>query len=104
MDGSILTSTVKVGEVIAAGSTAMQLGELENLTIVVYVPETLYGQLNLGQSATLTVDSFPGEQFTAAVTIIANQAEFTPRNVQSVEGRAPPCMPSHCASMIRRVS
>jgi HlyD family secretion protein len=87
VDGSILTSTVKVGEVIAAGSTAMQLGELDNLTIVVYVPETLYGQLNLGQSATLTVDSFPGEQFTAAVTIIADQAEFTPRNVQSVEGR-----------------
>ena len=87
VDGSILTSSVKVGEVIAAGSTAMQLGELENLTIVVYVPETLYGQLNLGQSATLVVDSFPGEQFMAAVTIIANQAEFTPRNVQSVEGR-----------------
>jgi HlyD family secretion protein len=87
VDGSILTSTVKVGEVIVAGSTAMQLGELDNLTIVVYVPETLYGQLNLGQSATLTVDSFPGEQFTAAVTIIADQAEFTPRNVQSVEGR-----------------
>jgi HlyD family secretion protein len=88
VEGSILTSTVKVGEVIAAGSTAMQLGELDNLTIVVYVPETLYGQLNLGQSATLTVDSYPGEQFTAAVTIIADQAEFTPRNVQSVEGRS----------------
>jgi HlyD family secretion protein len=86
-DGVILTSTVKAGEVIAAGSTAMQLGELDNLTIVVYVPETLYGQLSLGQSATLTVDSFPGEKFTAAVTIIADKAEFTPRNVQSVEGR-----------------
>jgi HlyD family secretion protein len=86
-DGVILTSTVKQGEVIGAGSTAMTLGDLSNLTIVVYVPETLYGQLNLGQSATILVDSFPGETFTAAVIEIANQAEFTPRNVQSVEGR-----------------
>ena len=36
-------------------------GRPDNLTIVVYIPETLYGQLSLGQSATLTVDSFPGE-------------------------------------------
>ena len=87
-DGVILTSTVKTGEVIAAGSTAMLLGELSNLTITVYVPENLYGQIRLGQSALLTVDSFPGESFSAAVTRIADQAEFTPRNVQSVEGRS----------------
>ncbi len=86
-DGVVLTSTVKPGEVIGAGSTAMLLGDLSNLTIVVYVSETLYGQLNLGQAAAITVDSFPGESFTAVVTRIADQAEFTPRNVQSVEGR-----------------
>jgi HlyD family secretion protein len=66
----------------------MVLGDLSNLTIVVYVPETLYGQLNLGQSATISVDSFPGLTFTAAVSQIASQAEYTPRNVQSVEGRS----------------
>jgi HlyD family secretion protein len=35
----------------------------------------------------VTVDSFPGETFTATVTYISSQAEFTPRNVQTVEGR-----------------
>ncbi|MGB8251759.1 MAG: efflux RND transporter periplasmic adaptor subunit [Anaerolineaceae bacterium] len=87
-DGVILTSTVKIGEVIAAGSNAMLLGELSNLTITVYVPENLYGQIRLGQAAILSVDSFPGESFSAVVTRIADQAEFTPRNVQSVEGRS----------------
>jgi HlyD family secretion protein len=87
VNGVILTSTVKKGEVVAAGSSAMLLGQLDDLTIVVYVPETLYGQLKLGQSATISVDSFPGETFKAVVTRIADQAEFTPRNVQSVEGR-----------------
>jgi RND family efflux transporter MFP subunit len=88
VDGIILTSTVKTGEVIAAGSSVMRLGQLSNLDITVYVSENLYGQLSLGQAATLAVDSFPGESFSAVVTRIADEAEFTPRNVQSVEGRS----------------
>ncbi len=36
----------------------------------------------------MKVDSFPDESFTAKVTRIAEQAEFTPRNVQTAEGRA----------------
>ena len=35
----------------------------------------------------MNVDSFPGLRFNAVVTYIADQAEFTPRNVQTVEGR-----------------
>jgi HlyD family secretion protein len=33
------------------------------------------------------VDSFPGVTFNATVIHIADQAEFTPRNVQTIEGR-----------------
>ncbi len=35
----------------------------------------------------MTVDSFLGEVFEANVIRIADQAEFTPRNVQTEEGR-----------------
>jgi HlyD family secretion protein len=35
----------------------------------------------------VSVDSFPGASFAASVINIADQAEFTPRNVQTVEGR-----------------
>lgn len=38
-------------------------------------------------SAVVTADSFPGERFEAAVQRISDQAEFTPRNVQTEEGR-----------------
>jgi len=34
------------------------------------------------------VDSFPGAKFSAVVSYISDQAEFTPRNVQTVEGRS----------------
>jgi HlyD family secretion protein len=36
---------------------------------------------------TITADSFPGESFDGQVIRIADEAEFTPRNVQTVEGR-----------------
>jgi multidrug resistance efflux pump len=86
-DGTILTSSIQPGEIIAPSASAMTLGCLDNLTITVYVPEDHYGELSLGQSATVMVDSFPGETFTATVSHIAEQAEFTPRNVQTIEGR-----------------
>ena len=87
-DGAILTSSIQPGETVGPSAAAMSLGRLDSLTITVYVPENLYGELSLGQSASVTVDSFPGETFTAAISHIAEQAEFTPRNVQTAEGRA----------------
>ena len=87
-DGVVLARTIEPGEVIAAGGKAISLGRLEDLTITVYIPEDRYGELSLGQSATVSVDSFPGETFNASIIFISDQAEFTPRNVQTVEGRS----------------
>lgn len=88
MDGVILTRNVEPGEYLQPGAAALTMGDLNNITITVYVPEDRYGQISLGQKADVTVDSFPGETFTAEVVHIADEAEFTPRNVQTVEGRS----------------
>lgn len=85
--GVVISRNVEPGEVIQAGAALMVIGELDQLKITVYIPEDLYGQIKLGQEARVTVDSFPGETFKATVTHIADKAEFTPRNVQTVEGR-----------------
>ena len=87
-DGVILARAIEPGEVAMPGATLLTLGKLDSLSITVYIPEDQYGQIKLGQSASVTVDSFPGQTFDAKVTYIANQAEFTPRNVQTSEGRA----------------
>lgn len=86
-NGVILTRSIEPGEMVNAAAAALKLGLLDNLTITVYVPEDIYGTLLLGQKATLTVDSYPGETFSATILHIADQAEFTPRNVQTIEGR-----------------
>ncbi len=88
MDGVILTRNVEPGEFVQPGSVAFAMANLNELTITVYIPEDQYGNISIGQQAAVTVDSFPGETFTAEVIHIADQAEFTPRNVQTVEGRS----------------
>jgi len=88
MDGVVLTRNIEPGEYVAPGGAALTLGDLGNLTITVYVPEDRYGQIHLGQGAQVSVDSFPGQEFAGQVSTISDQAEFTPRNVQTVEGRS----------------
>jgi multidrug resistance efflux pump len=85
--GVVLSRSVEPGEVAVPGAPLMTLAKLDDLKITVYVPEDRYGSIQLGESAQVSVDSFPGQVFTATVTRIADQAEFTPRNVQTEEGR-----------------
>jgi len=87
MDGVVLTRSVQPGEVVQAGMTVMTIAKLDTLKITVYISEDRYGEVSLGDTATLNVDSFPSETFNAMVTRIADQAEYTPRNVQTKEER-----------------
>jgi HlyD family secretion protein len=88
MDGVVLARNADPGEFVQPGASAITMANLGDLTITVYVPEDRYGEVSLGQEVNVTVDSFPGKTFTAVVSYIADQAEFTPRNVQTVEGRS----------------
>src|SRR5512142_1716134 len=88
LGGVILTRNIEPGEYVAPGAAALTMGQLSELTITVYVPEDRYGQIHVGQAASVSVDSFPEESFEGKVTYISDQAEFTPRNVQTVEGRS----------------
>lgn len=86
--GTVLTRNIEPGEFVQAGAAALVIGNLDELTITVYMPDSKYGQISLGSEALVSVDSFPGKTYQAKVTHIADQFEFTPRNVQTVEGRS----------------
>ncbi len=88
MEGVNLTRSIEPGEFLQPGQPALTLGDISQLSITVYVPEDRYGQVSIGENATVKVDSFPALTFIAKVTNISDQAEFTPRNVQTVEGRS----------------
>ena len=87
VEGTVLVRLVEPGEVVAPGAPLITLAQLDVLTITVYLPEDRYGQIKVGQSAQVSVDSFPDVVFEAMVTRIADEAEYTPRNVQTEEDR-----------------
>jgi multidrug resistance efflux pump len=87
VNGVVMTSNIEPGEIIPPGVAALSVGQLDNLTVTVFIPENKYGQINLGDQALLTSDSFPGQTFDATVIRIADRAEYTPRNVQTQEER-----------------
>jgi RND family efflux transporter MFP subunit len=78
---------VKVGDVLAANREVATLLLPHHLWLRVYVPAPWLGLIKVGDTVQVRVDSFPGVDFPGAVEQINRQAEFTPRNVQTVEER-----------------
>jgi HlyD family secretion protein len=87
MDGIVTSRSAQVGETATAGMPLLTIANLDEVTLVIYVPETRVGQVSLGEEVEVRVDSFPGRVFVGEVANIAGEAEFTPRNVQTQEER-----------------
>jgi multidrug resistance efflux pump len=79
--------SIRPGDLVTPGLPVVRTLRADDLWVKVFVPATELGKLRLGQSATVTVDSYPGKTFTGEITFIASASEFTPRNVQSVDER-----------------
>jgi HlyD family secretion protein len=79
--------SVKVGDVLPANREVATVILPEHLWVRVYVPENWLGFIKLNQPVRVRIDSFPGKDFSGTVEQINRQAEFTPRNVQTVEDR-----------------
>ena len=87
IDGLVTSRSAHEGEAAVAGATLLTVANLDEVTLRIYVPENKLGLVYLGQEAEVAVDSFPGRVFTGTVSHIAQQAEFTPKNVQTEEER-----------------
>jgi len=79
--------SVKVGDVVPANREVATLILSDHLWIRVYVPATWLGNMRLGQAAELRVDGIKDRVFHGVIEQISREAEYTPRNVQTVEDR-----------------
>lgn len=78
---------VKVGDVLPPNREVATLILPHYLWVRVYVPQPWLGLIKLGEEVQVRVDSFRHEEFRGKIEQIRRQAEFTPRNVQTVEDR-----------------
>jgi HlyD family secretion protein len=85
--GIVMKKIVYEGEKALPGSNLLTLGNLDTVDLTIYIPEPAVGQVYLEQPVEVSVDSFPGETFPGRVVWVSDQAEFTPKNVQTKEER-----------------
>jgi HlyD family secretion protein len=86
-DSILEVLSVKVGDVLPANREVATLILPQHLWVRVYVPEKWLGYIKLNEAVRVRVDAFRDKDFRGAVEQINRQAEFTPRNVQTVEDR-----------------
>ena len=87
LSGTVLTRNIELGEHVNLGDTLYTIVDLDRLYLKVYVPEPDIGRVALGQDARVYVDAYPDRPFPARVSKIYQQAEFTPKNVETKEER-----------------
>jgi membrane fusion protein YbhG len=87
MDGVILTRSAEVGGMALPGATLIEIGRLDQLELTVYLSEEKFGLIIPGQAVQVHVDAYPDRVFEGTVLRMANEAEFTPTNVQTKEDR-----------------
>ncbi len=87
LDGLVVSSAARVGELVAPGAPLLTIADLGRLYLTVFVPEDEIGRVRLGQQASITVDAYPGRTIAGSVSYLSPRAEFTPKSVQTQKER-----------------
>ncbi len=87
IDGVMLIKSNEAGEVVLPAATVGTLAEIDEVWLKGYVSELHLGRIKLGQTAEITIDTYPDKIYKGTVTFISSRAEFTPKNVQTKEER-----------------
>ncbi len=75
------------GETVGAGAPVLTLRNPDDRWVRIYVRADQVGRLAIGQRAEITGDAYRDRTYEGEVVFIADEAEFTPRNVQTTEER-----------------
>ncbi len=86
-DGVVVSRIVEPGEIVGMGSTVIVLVNFDRLYLKGYLPNDQISKIKLNAPARVYVDAFGDKYFKAKVTKISQQAEFTPKTVDTPEQR-----------------
>jgi HlyD family secretion protein len=89
IDGTVLTTYVKAGEVVQAGQPLYRVANLAEMEVRAFITEPQLSAIRLGQEARVSIDAGGGQRSTMSGTIswISSRAEFTPTPIQTREER-----------------
>lgn len=87
IDGYISLINFESGELVGVGSLITKINNLDNVFVKIYVGAKDLAKVNLGKKAEINADAYPDKTFEGEIVFISNEAEFTPKNIQTKEER-----------------
>ena len=89
INGSVLTTLAKAGEMTMTGKPLYKIASLDPLVLKAYVSEDMLGEVKIGDKVTVNTDAPAGTTKSAegTVTWISSEAEFTPKIIQTKDER-----------------
>ena len=87
MDGFVTVKSADVGEVLQAGSPVFTIVDLNDVWLTAYVNETDLGRIKLNQPVNVKTDTYPDRTYRGRISFISQEAEFTPKQIQTTEER-----------------
>jgi HlyD family secretion protein len=87
LSGVVLSKDIEPGEYVVPGTPVVTVGDIKNVYLRAYIDESDLGRVKIGRAVCVTTDTYPDKIYEGIVTFIAQQAEFTPKNVQTMKER-----------------
>jgi len=87
IDGFVTTKSAESAEVVAAGAPVFTVADLRDIWLTAYVNETDLSKVKLNQAVRVKTDTFPDKSYNGRLSFIAQEAEFTPKQIQTNEER-----------------
>ncbi len=75
------------GEVLGAGGKVLNLVDLNDVYMTLFLPTEQAGRVALGSDVRLVLDALPGYVIPAKVSYVASVAQFTPKTVETTSER-----------------
>lgn len=90
ISGIVLTKYVEAGESVTNGKALLKIADLESTYVRAYFTTAQLAGLKLGDTLTIIPDdgTEKPEEYKGTLTWISDQAEFTPKNIQTRDERA----------------
>lgn len=87
INGTVLTRSAEPGEFVQPGSVILSVADLSDAWVRGYVSEKDLGRIHLGDQVTVKCDAYPDQTFNGRISYISDEAEFTPKTVETQEER-----------------
>ncbi|WER48006.1 HlyD family efflux transporter periplasmic adaptor subunit [Cupriavidus sp. WKF15] len=86
-DARVQYRIAQPGEVLGAGGKVLNLVDLSDVYMTLFLPATVAGRVPLGAEARILLDAAPGYVIPATVSFVASTAQFTPKTVETASER-----------------